>query len=93
MASCSVTKGDMPLKFYWTFKSDDSESAYNLTAGDGVMITRPNSKISMITIEALKPRHRGTYTCVVSNFATTLADKPVNQSAYLSLNGSIGFVF
>ncbi|KAG5667731.1 hypothetical protein PVAND_015702 [Polypedilum vanderplanki] len=86
MASCSVTKGDMPLKFFWTFKSDDNEFAYNLTTGDGVMITRPNAKISMIAIEALKPRHRGTYTCVVSNLATNLSDKLVNQSAYLSIN-------
>jgi hypothetical protein len=84
-AMCSVTKGDLPLKIWWTFKSDDAnEFAYNLTTGDGIMITRPSSKISMIAIEALKPRHRGTFTCYVSNNAGL-----TNHSTYLSINGSI----
>jgi hypothetical protein len=83
---CSITKGDLPLKIWWTFKSDDdNEFAHNLTTGDGVIITRPSSKVSMITIEALKPRHRGTYSC----YAVNLANVVVNQSAYLSINGSI----
>jgi hypothetical protein len=83
---CSITKGDLPLKIWWTFKSDDdNEFAHNLTTGDGVIITKPSAKISMIAIEALKPRHRGTYSC----YAVNLANVVVNQSAYLSINGSI----
>lgn len=84
-AVCSITKGDLPLKIWWTFKSDDEhEFAYNLTTGDGIMITRPSSKISMIAIEALKPRHRGTFSCFCENRAGL-----TNHSTYLSINGSI----
>jgi hypothetical protein len=86
-ATCSITKGDLPLQIWWTFKSDDqNEFGYNLTTGDGIMITRPSSKISMIAIEALKPRHRGTYECFASNKAGHSV-----HSAYLSINGSIWF--
>jgi hypothetical protein len=84
-AMCSVTKGDLPLKIWWTFKPDsEHEFAYNLTTGDGVMITRPSSKISMIAIESVKPRHRGMFSCFASNAGAT-----VHHSAFLSINGSV----
>jgi hypothetical protein len=76
----------MPLKIWWTFKSDDNDLAYNLTTGDGIMVTRPSAKISMLAIEALKPRHRGNYSCYWENKAATSV-----QSAFLSMNGSIVF--
>jgi hypothetical protein len=80
---CSITKGDQPLKIWWTFKPDDvSEFPYNLTTGDGIMITRPSSKMSVLGIENVKSRHRGTYQCVASNNAGT-----VFHSAFLSING------
>lgn len=82
---CSVTKGDLPMKIWWTFKPDiENEFPYNLTTVDGIMITKPNSKMSVLAIEAVKSRHRGTYECVVSNQAAT-----VSHSAFLSINGSI----
>ena len=83
-AVCSVTKGDVPMKLWWTFKSDLEDLAYNLTTNDGVVITRNNQKVTMLTIEAVKARHRGNYTCHAQNRAGVS-----QQSSYLSINGSI----
>jgi hypothetical protein len=84
-AMCSVTKGDLPLKIWWTFQLDkENEFPYNLTTGDGIVITKPSAKMSVLGIESVKSRHRGTYQCVVSNMAAT-----VSHSAFLSINGSI----
>jgi len=81
-AVCSVTKGDMPLKIWFTFKGEDDDYPYNLTTNDGVIITRNTQKISMIAIEAVKARHRGNYTCFASNKAGV-----ANHTAYLAING------
>lgn len=80
---CSITKGDLPLKIWYTFKSDQEEFPYNLTTSDGIMITRTTQKISMLAIEAVKARHRGNYTCFAQNKAGV-----AHQSAYLAINGS-----
>lgn len=86
-AVCTVTKGDLQqLKIWWTFKSEDENFAYNLTTGDGVMITRNGQKLSVLNIEAVKARHRGNYTCYASNRGGF-----DQQSAYLFINGSILF--
>lgn len=82
-AVCSVTKGDVPMKLWWTFKSDLEDIPYNLTTNDGVVITRNNQKVSMLTIEAVKARHRGNYTCHAQNRAGVS-----QQNSYLSINGS-----
>ena len=79
---CSITKGDMPLKIWFTFKSDVDELPYNLTTNDGIVITRSSQKISMLAIEAVKARHRGNYTCHAQNRAGV-----AQQSAYLAING------
>lgn len=80
--TCSVTKGDLPLKIWWTFKGDNDFFPYNLTTNDGVMITKNGQKVSTLVIEAVKARHRGNYTCYASNRAGTAL-----TSAYLSING------
>lgn len=82
MGSCSVTKGDTPLKIWWSFKGEDDDLAQNLTSNDGIMITRNSQKFSTLAIEAVKARHRGNYTCHASNRAGTS-----QQSSYLSING------
>jgi hypothetical protein len=83
MGSCSVTKGDLPLKLWWTFKGDDEEFPYNLTTNDGIVITRNTQKVSMLTIEVVKARHKGNYTCFAQNKAGVS-----QQSSYLLINGS-----
>jgi hypothetical protein len=71
------------LKIWWTFKGEDENFAYNLTTGDGIMITRNGQKLSLLNIEAVKARHRGNYTCYASNRGGF-----DHQSAYLFINGS-----
>lgn len=81
MASCSITKGDMPLNIYWTFNSSDH--AINLTTNDGIVISRNNPKFSILAIESVKARHRGNYTCFASNKGGV-----AQYSAYLAINGA-----
>lgn len=82
-ATCIITKGDLPIKIWWTFKGDYEDFAYNLTSNDGVMITRTSQKMSVLGIEAVKARHRGNYTCHASNKAGV-----TQHFAYLAMNGS-----
>ena len=82
-AMCSITKGDLPLKIWWQFKSDNDDYSQNLTTSDGVVITRTGQKLSVLNIEAVKARHRGNYSCFAQNKAG------VSQHfAYLAINGS-----
>lgn len=82
MASCSIIKGDSPIKIWWRF--DDDNVGYNLTSNDGVVITRTSQKISILAIDAVKGRHRGNYTCFASNKGGVS-----HHSAYLDIHGSI----
>ena len=82
MGSCSVTKGDLPLRLWWTFKGETDNFSYNLTSNDGTIITKPSAKMSVLGIEAVKARHRGNYTCFAQNKAGV-----AKQSAILSING------
>lgn len=86
-ATCSVTKGDLPLNIWWTFHSDHENSSENLTTNDGIVIIRASQKISTLGIEAVKARHRGNYTCIVQNRAGIAA-----HSAYLAINGQINIL-
>lgn len=83
MAACSIIKGDLPLKLWWRFTEGDENLSYNLTTNDGVVITRPSQKVTMLTIDAVKARHRGNYTCFAQNKAGT-----AHFSTYLKVNGS-----
>lgn len=82
IATCSVTKGDQPLKFIWTFQENNESPVENVTTYDGIVITRLNQKIITLSIEAVKARHRGNYTCYAHNRAGMSS-----HSAYLAING------
>jgi hypothetical protein len=73
----------MPLKIFWTFQEDGMPDSYNLSTNDGIMITKPSAKMSVLGIEAVKARHRGNYTCFAQNRAGL-----AQHSAYLAINGS-----
>lgn len=83
-AVCTITKGDVPMKLWWTFKGDNDDIPHNLTTNDGIVITRNSQKMSVLGIEAVKARHKGNYTCHAQNRAGVS-----EQSSYLSINGSI----
>jgi Immunoglobulin domain len=82
--ACSITKGDLPVNIWWEFEEDNSEFRYNLTTNDGVLISRTTQKVSMLSIDAVKARHRGRYTCFASNKGGFN-----QQTSYLALNGLI----
>jgi hypothetical protein len=79
---CSITKGDLPMKIWWTFSGDSDDFSYNISSNDGLMITRNSQKISMLAIDAVKARHRGNYTCYAQNKGGV-----AQHSAYLAING------
>ena len=68
-ATCSIIKGDLPLNVWWTLTNSFSNIEYNLTSNDGVMITSYSKKVSLLTIESVKARHMGNYTCYAQNKA------------------------
>jgi Immunoglobulin domain len=82
-ATCSITKGDLPIKIWWTFNEDGDNVGQNLTTNDGILVTRNTQKVSMLAIDAVKARHRGNYTCYASNKGGV-----AHHSAYLAINGS-----
>lgn len=81
-ATCSITKGDRPLKIWWRFRNDHDSKIYNLSTSDNVIVSRNSEKVSILTIDAVKSKHRGNYTCFAQNRAGT-----VTHSSYLAING------
>lgn len=81
-ATCTVNKGDFPIDIIW-IHSDFSGEERKLITNDGVVITRNNARISMLSIESVKARHRGNFTCIAANKAGK-----VSHSAILIINGS-----
>jgi len=82
-AACTITKGDQPIKIWWTLQEAGMPDSYNLSTNDGIVITRNSQKVSILTIEAVKARHRGNYTCHAQNKGGV-----AQHSAFLSVNGS-----
>lgn len=83
-ATCSISKGDLPISIGWKFNEDGDNFGYNLTTNDGIFISRTTHKVSMLAIDALKAQHRGYYTCFASNKGGI-----ANHTAYLAINGLI----
>lgn len=82
MASCSIIKGDLPVRIWWRFSEGEVIMGYNLTTSDGIVITKPSQKISILAIDAVKARHRGNYTCFAQNKGGV-----AQYSTYLAVNG------
>ena len=81
-ATCTITKGDLPIHITWSLFDTESGVERNLSTNDGVMILRNSQKISSLNIDAVKGRHRGNYTCLAYNKAGA-----ARFSAFLSVNG------
>lgn len=65
-ATCTVNKGDLPIEITW-IQTDTNGNKKRLITNDGIVITSTNQRISMLSIDAAKSRHRGNYTCVAKN--------------------------
>lgn len=76
-ASCTVNKGDLPVDIYWT------RNGYKIFSNDGISISRTNKRMSVLSIESVRDRHSGEYTCVAENLAGV-----AKHSAVLSVNGT-----
>lgn len=84
-ATCSVTKGDLPISIWWTLADSHGSNTpfeYNISTNDGVVISKAGNKLSVLNIEAVKARHHGNYSCYAANKAGT-----TKHSAYLSIHG------
>lgn len=63
--TCAVSKGDVPLDIEWFF------NGRKLQTNDGILLTRNGHRVSALTIESVRGRHRGNYTCTAVNSAGT----------------------
>lgn len=61
---------------------EGSDVSHNLTTNDGIVISRNGQKASFLSIDAVKARHRGNYSCFAHNRAGV-----ANHTAYLAING------
>ena len=75
--TCSIRKGDEPLKVSWSLKGDVISSEPSLTT------TMIGKRTSILIINAVGYRHSGVYTCHASNEAGF-----VSYSTELRVNGT-----
>ncbi|KRF98099.1 uncharacterized protein Dwil_GK22019, isoform BJ [Drosophila willistoni] len=74
-ASCTVNKGDLPVDIYWT------KNGGRLYTNDGLIVTRHSQRLSVLSIESVRARHAGNYSCVATNNAGE-----IRQSSILRVN-------
>nr|XP_029721313.1 Down syndrome cell adhesion molecule-like protein Dscam2 isoform X32 [Aedes albopictus] len=68
---CTVNKGDMPIDISWEFTSSLVEPRVprKLYTNDGVLLSRGSTRISTLSIDSVRDRHSGNYTCRAKNQA------------------------
>lgn len=77
---CTVNKGDMPIDISWEFSPSllEPRTTRKLQTSDGVLLSRSSARISMLSIDSVRDRHSGNFTCRAKNqagsveFTTTL---------------------
>lgn len=74
---CVITKGDSPLDIAFMFQGQVIEPS------DDIVISLSGKRAKQLTIESVKAKHAGEYTCIVSNFAGS-----TTRSAALTVNGT-----
>lgn len=62
-ATCTVNKGDLPIEITWL------QNGRRVYSNDGISISRPNQRLSTLSIESVRGRHSGNYTCLAKNHA------------------------
>lgn len=75
--NCAVVKGDTPFEISW------KKDGFRLDTNDGVIMTRSGQRTSVLTIDSVRSRHAGNYTCYVENNAGR-----VEHTAALIVNGT-----
>nr|NP_001036521.1 down syndrome cell adhesion molecule 1, isoform W [Drosophila melanogaster]ABI31072.1 down syndrome cell adhesion molecule 1, isoform W [Drosophila melanogaster] len=74
-AYCTVNRGDLPVDIAWT------KNGGRIYTNDGLIVTRNSQRISVLSIESVRARHAGNYSCVATNSAGE-----TRQSAILAVN-------
>ena len=74
--SCTVGKGDLPIKFSWFFQLKP------ITDDDSVIISKISKRGTALTLDPVTDKHVGVYTCLAQNSAGTN-----NFSSVLRVNG------
>lgn len=75
--SCTIVKGDFPVKLMWTFDDipiDSSRPDVNIVT---------NKRVSFLSIDSVAARHAGRYKCTATNAAGS-----DSHTAVLSVNGT-----
>lgn len=75
-ASCTVNKGDLPIDVTWT------KHGGRVYTNDGVVVTKTSVRMSVLSIESVRARHAGNYSCVATNNAGV-----TSHWAVLAVNG------
>lgn len=73
---CNVAKGDGPFDIHFTL------NGLKVDSNDGILVTRSGSKMAMLYIESVQPRHAGEYECVVKSQAGI-----IKHASILRVNG------
>lgn len=62
--SCLIAKGDLPLDIFWSLNSIPIVSGEH-----SVSVLRLNARTSILSVDSLSAKHRGTYKCIARNEA------------------------
>lgn len=76
LVTCTVSKGDLPLKIDWYFNGNKVKS------GDKGVSLLNTKRTSQLSIESVSHQNQGNYTCVVNNEAGSM-----NHTSQLFVNG------
>lgn len=78
--TCVMVKGDTPVEINWSV-IDAFGNHKKLSTNDGIVITKTNQRVSVLTIESVQARHRGNYSCTINKGGQAF------HNAYLAING------
>jgi hypothetical protein len=78
VVQCAIIKGDSPITISWFFNGVEITPGYQ-----DILIGKISQRISTLSIEAVKARHSGDYTCRASNAAGK-----IDHTAHLRVNGN-----
>jgi len=74
---CTVSSGDIPIEFAWTFNGKSTSDLAN------VFVSKTGRRVSSLTVESLTEKNVGNYTCLARNMAGETA-----HTASLYVNGN-----
>lgn len=78
VVQCAIIKGDSPISISWFFNGVEITPGYQ-----DMLIGKMSQRISTLSIEAVRARHSGDYTCRASNAAGK-----TDHTAHLHVNGN-----